>query len=377
MTLLEPIEVEPPEVGPPAATAKPAWTEVTHRSGLILKSSLSLAGLPPYDPDPEWTKALAWSRHTGDNSRGNEGTVPHEDELKLGVIRAKRVARIVMDNHAKYNSLVKKVIKADPKFTLKIRDEAPVVRFDPGLIVDLPGFMIQRDGVDIASGRLCLTVCLHESRSKIWARTSSVRDVAWGQDPCQQLQSLLGQSRAWFEAYARSVKDLYASHISEALLSTGEKRDVDVELAVQNRIEFISGDTELTGLGRLSAAVANGEDVCRDGRAKEAADQLDLLVRCAPDMGLQRDGASPILRSTPTTLDGSRYFFVPHRTARGFRGAYIARAQKDEILFAGIASTDPEPYVTVEWIGEPRREVRGSPSQHVTAELANTVAKYF
>lgn len=372
MTLLEPIEVEPP-----AVRADPGWSQVTHRSGLILESSLPLIDLPPYDPDPEWTKAaLAWSRPPGDDGHGNESTVPHKGELKLGVIRAKRAAEIVMDNHAKYNSLIEEVIRANG-LTLEVRKEAPVVRFDPGLIVDLPAFTIQRGRADIASGRLCLTICLHESRSKIWTRISSARDVAWGRNSCEQLQNLVRQSRAWFEVYAPLVMKLYAIHISEALLRTGEKRELDVELAVRNRIEFISGDTILAGLGQLSAAVANGEDVHRDSRAKEAADQLDLLVRCVPEMGLTKEGASPVLRPVPTTLDGNRYFFVPHRTARGFRGAYVARAQKDEILFAGLASTDPEPYVTVEWLGQATRPVSNSPSQHVTAELANTVAKYF
>jgi hypothetical protein len=380
MTLLEPIEVDAP--------AKPSWSRVTHRTGWILRSIVSpLADLPPYDPDPKWTEAaLAWSGQNSDDAQVREDRISNKGELKLGVIRAKRAAQIVTRNHGQYNDLIAQVIGAKREITLKVRDEAPAVRFDPGLIVDLPAFTITRDHTDIATGRLCLTICLHESRSKIWTRTSSINDSAWGNAPCDQLKNLVETSRAWFEAYAPSVMDLYARNISEALLATGEKREIDVELAIVNKMELVSGDTTLKGLGRLSAAVANDEDVYRrdddsaeSAEARKAAQQLDLLVKCVPGMGLKDDGASRVLRRAPTTLDGNRYFFVPHRTARGFRGAFIVRAHRDELLFAGIASTDPEPYVTVERLDgpTPTRPVANSASQHVTAELANTVAKYF
>jgi hypothetical protein len=387
MTLLEPIGAETKP-----AVAKPAWSQVTHRTGWILQANVSpLADLPPYDPDPDWTEAaLAWSRPddrpaggspirteaTGDQGALPSGT-PEKGELVLGVVRAKRAAQIVMRNHAQYNALVEKVIAAKGELTLKVRNEAPAVRFDPGLIVDLPAFAISDRRGEIATGRLCLTICMNESRSKIWNRTSSVNDAAWGSGPCEQLNNLVDTSRAWFEAYAQLVMDLYARNISEALLTTGEKHEINVDLTVRNRFELISGDTELTGLGRLSAAVANGEDISQDEPAREAAQRLDAIVRCVQGMGLEKDGVLPILRPVPTTFDGNRYFFVSHRTARGFRGAYAVNAQQDKLLFAGIATTDPDPYVTVERLGEPTRPVANSPSQHVTAELANTVAKYF
>jgi hypothetical protein len=218
---------------------------------------------------------------------------------------------------------------------------------------------------------------MHESRSKIWSRISSADDRYWGRKPTSQTQTLIEKGRAWFDEYAVEVKDLYAQHISEALRSTGENRDTDVGLTVANHIELVSGDTTLRGLGRLSAAVANEEKIDRDPLATEAAETLNAMVRATPGMELDDGGVSAILRSSPTMIDSKLYYFVPHRTARGYRGIYVVRSEKGRITFAGVASADAEPYVTMHRLGESERQVTGSPSQHVTAELANTVAKYF
>lgn len=372
MSLLE------PDAPATTATAGAGWSNPTHRAGWILQAKVSpMAGLPPYDPDPKWTEATLGAEPPDAHGGASLWPEPKKGELLLGVIRAKRAAQIVMGHHVQYNRYVEDVIAAEGKFTVKILDEQPAVRFDPGLIVDLPSFAIKQGAETVATGRLCLTICMHESRSKIWTRISSVKDAAWGSTPCEQLQTLVGASRRWFAIYARSIMIQYAEDISAALLATGEERETDVSLEVRNQIEMISGDTTLTGLGTLSAAVANDDDIDRDPRSREAAARLDQFARCAPGLGLEHDGAAGILRASPTTVGGTPYFFVPHRTARGFRGIYAVRAEGNRLVFGGIASTDPDPYVRVRRLGGPIRSAVNSPSQHVTAELANTVAKYF
>jgi hypothetical protein len=381
MTLTETIAERP-------AATKPTWSAVTHRIGWILQAQiLNQAEFAPYDPDPKWTKAaFEWTRHAKEEDIELEGAPeertlpyprPEKGDLLLGVTRAKSVAQIVMKHHREYNELIEKVIAGKDGLSFVPRDEKSAVRFDPGLIVDLPGFSIQKSGKDVATGRLCLTICMHESRSKIWSRLSSADDRYWGSTPTLQTDKLVKKSRAWFDAYAVGVKNLYAQHISEALRSTGEKRDTDVELAVANRIEMVSGDTKLRGLGSLSAAIANEEEIGRDPLAAEAAETLNAMVRATPGMDLADGEARRILQPSPTMLDSKLFYFVPHRTARGYRGIYVVRSEKEKITFAGVASADAEPYVTMHRLGESERQATGSPSQHVTAELANTVAKYF
>jgi hypothetical protein len=381
MTLAETIAERP-------TATKPTWSAVTHRVGWILQARiLNQAEFAPYDPDPKWTKAaFEWTRHAKEEDIELEGAPeeptppypqPEKGDLLLGVTRAKSVAQIVMKHYQEYNKLVERVVAGKDGLSFVPRDEKSAVRFDPGLIVDLPGFSIQKSGKDVATGRLCLTICMHESRSKIWSRISSADDRYWGRKPTSQTQTLIEKGRAWFDEYAVEVKDLYAQHISEALRSTGENRDTDVGLTVANHIELVSGDTTLRGLGRLSAAVANEEKIDRDPLATEAAETLNAMVRATPGMELDDGGVSAILRSSPTMIDSKLYYFVPHRTARGYRGIYVVRSEKGRITFAGVASADAEPYVTMHRLGESERQVTGSPSQHVTAELANTVAKYF
>jgi hypothetical protein len=221
---------------------------------------------------------------------------------------------------------------------------------------------------------------MHESRSKIWARISSVKDEAWGGDPCEQMNNLVTQSRQWFAAYADSVRKLYEKNIAEALTSSHETRESNVKLSVRNELEFVSGDSDLKGLGRLTAAIANEAEINADELSQQAAQQLNDFIRCVPGMALAddgRDAVAEILRPESSTLGSGRYYFVPYRTARGFRGVYAVRAEEEKLLFAGIATTDSDPLVTVHSLGGPRRPVANSASQHVTAELANTVAKYF
>jgi hypothetical protein len=371
------------------------WRNITHRAGWILQAKQSTSGLPPYDPKAEWTEAARqWALFTGEESESaKEALAPDDDgdrtlpfpkaatdELLLGAVRAKRAARIVMREHEHYNSFVAGTIGAHGDIKLTFRSESPAVRFDPGLIVDLPAFSMEKRGREIATGRLCLTVCMHESRSKIWTRISSVNDEAWGSTPCAQLRTLVAQSREWFASYAVNVVRLYEKHIGEALATTEERRDTSVTLSVRNRIELVSGDTGIPGLASLTSAIANHDDVYAEGMTCEAAEQLDAIACCAPDTGISRDGTrvvDAILRSDSSKLGLGRYYLVPHRTARGFRGVYLVRAWDERLLFVGIASTDSDPLVTVRPFGVPSRFAANSPSQHVTAELANTVAKYF
>ena len=242
------------------------------------------------------------------------------------------------EQHKAYNAFVAETIGADKGLTVGFRSEPAAVRFDPGLIVDLPAFTIQQGGTIIASGRLCLTVCMHESRSKIWSRISSVKDATWGNNPCEQLQTLIERSRSWFNVYANSVKQLYAKQIEQVLASTSEPHP-SVDLSVRNKMELISADTSLHGLSNLSAAIANHERIDRDKLTHQAAVQLDAMVRCIPDTGIATDPSSvlSILNSETSNLGPGRYYLVPHRTAREFRGVYVVQSLADRLLFAGTA----------------------------------------
>jgi hypothetical protein len=381
---------------PPAALRQTAgaatWHRVTHRAGWILKAKqTNPSGLPPYDPDAKWTEAAReWSRYKDED----DSPLPREsrrafdddgaplrkaepDELLLGAIRAKLVAQNVMDNHARYNKFVRDTLHAFGGFDVKIRAEQPAVRFDPGLIVDLPSFTVYMENKEVASGRLCMTVCMNESRSKIWSRITSMDDAFWGAEPKTQTEALITQSRKWFEQYADHIRALYEKHIADALRASHEPHP-RVDLTVQSRIDLVSGDVSMPGLAGLTNAIAGRNPDFDNPAARAAARQVDLMVHSVPNMDVAADGSAvdAILRSDTTKLGKGRYYLVPDLTPLGFRGMYVVRAWEDNLLFAGIATEDSNPAVTVVALDEKHPAVN-SPSQHVTAELANTVAKYF
>jgi hypothetical protein len=377
---------------PPAALRQTegaaTWGRVTHRAGWILKAKqTNPSGLPPYDPEPEWTKAaLEWDDQSPRVSVRVDKGVPFPtrdpNELLLGAIRAKLAAQNVMDNHAQYNAFVGGAL-GKSGLTVEFRDEPPTVRFDPGLIVDLPSFTVNYGHALVATGRLCVTVCMNESRSKIWSRITSVDDAFWGSEPKVQTESLVEQSRAWFKEYADQIRALYETHIEAALRVSGEP-DPAVDLTVHSRIEFVSGDVseDVPGLAGLTKAIASRNPVFNDPLTCNAARQVDEMVHSVPNMEVppDRSALDAILRDNTAQFGSGRYYLVPDRTPLGYRGVYVVRAWEDNLLFAGIASEDSNPPVTVVPFDQPSDQPSRrafSPSQHVTAELANTVAKYF
>jgi hypothetical protein len=369
------------------------WGRVTHRAGWILKAKqTNPSGLPPDDPEAKWTEAAReWSldRDEEDRPLPRESTRAFDDdgapfrktepdELLLGAIRAKLVAQNVMDNHARYNKFVRDTLHRLGGFDVKIRAEKPAVRFDPGLIVDLPSFTVYKENKQVASGRLCMTVCMNESRSKIWSRITSMDDQYWGTEPKTQTEAVVLQSRLWFEHYADNIRALYQKHIEDALRASREP-DPGVHLTVQSRIELVSGDVTMPGLAALTNAIATRNPDLDSPAAREAARQVDAMVHSVPNMDVAADGSAvnAILRSNTTQLGRGRYYLVPDLTPLGFRGVYVVRAWEDNLLFAGIASRDSSAAVTVVAPFDEKHPAVNSPSQHVTAELANTVAKYF
>jgi hypothetical protein len=304
------------------------------------------------------------------------GIVADNHGVGQEAMRLDAAAQILMREHERYNDAIASIISDTADTTVSFHSEVPAARFAPGLIVDFPAFRIERRGVMIATGRLCATVCLHESRSKVWMRISSVNDEAWGDTSLQQLQNLVGQARHWFSSSVADLVTLYQSHLEEALAQRG--RPASINFSVRKKIEIISGDTPLKGLSSLTTAITNREDVHRQIPSSQAARRLDAFARCVPGMGLgvdHQDSVIAILQSDAPSL-GGHYYLVPHRTAQGFRGVYIVHEYAEGLLFAGIASVDPDPLVLVRHLGQQRIEPN-SPSKHVTAELANIVARYF
>jgi hypothetical protein len=155
-----------------------------------------------------------------------------------------------------------------------------------------------------------------------------------------------------------------------------------VTLSKRSHIEFIAGDTTIGGLQDLTAAIAKRANVYEaDSPARDAALQLDSFVASMPEMEIP-DGAEAtgaVIRSDNSRFGfGGRYYLIPHTTVRGSRGVFIARAQGNTLHVAGITGADLDALVRVERLGakQPHRPL-GTPAQHVTAEIANTVAKYF
>jgi hypothetical protein len=373
MTLVDPTNA----VAERPALRDPAWSGMTHRIGWILQArQRNPSGLPAYDPEAKWTKArLGWEQSA------------ESGELVLGVRRAKAAAKAIVDASDEYNALLNRTFR-DAKLDVTFRREQPAVRYAPGIIVDFPAFILKQDGHDIASGRLCVTVCLHESRSKVWVRFSSMNEGRWGATPCDRLAAFTDTARAWYAAFAPSVVALYGAHIEHALRDS-EEPDPEVILTQRGHVEFIAGDTDVQGLQYLTAAIAKRANVYEDPRSREAAEHLDAFVACVremkmPDPAQRATGA--VVRSDSSQFGAGRYYLIPHTTVRGSRGVFIALAQGNTLIVSGIAALDPDPLVRVERLDDADRPLRamgtpprpmGTPAQHVTAEIANTIAKYY
>jgi hypothetical protein len=147
-------------------------------------------------------------------------------------------------------------------------------------------------------------------------------------------------------------------------------------------VEFISADTSILGLGDLAASIVQHRDLYADERVRQAAEQLEAMVECVPDMGIPRGVPkvlTAVVHSDTEALKGhGSYYLVPHRTVRGAQGIYVVRVRGPNLLFAGIAANEPDPLVEVRKASEPvRPAVPGAASQNVTADIANTVAGYF
>jgi hypothetical protein len=357
-------------------------TGITHRIGWVLiatQEGVPTPSLDELDPDhPEFWAAAARDWANAIDEAETLAPTTHEtepDELSLGVVRARAAAKKVMEACKDYNAaIVAGIAGLEPGETAEFSEENPAVRFAPGAIIDFPKFLIRRNGEALASARLCLTVCLNESRSKFWVRFSTPEESTRTFD-IEAVNSFVRDTWTWFNSFGDRVLELYRSNLESVLRE--EYRDVDVKIGIRNRMSLLSTDSAAEGIGTLISDIASQRNFYRDN--SPAVVQLEELVRSVPEMGIGAKTRHPlgaIARAETSQLKGAgRYFLVPHRTVRGSRGVFVARAHGTDLNFAGIADADPDPLVHVR-----RPDARpsiGTPSQGLTAELANTVAKYF
>ena len=176
---------------PPAAFRQTkgaaTWSRVTHRAGWILKAKqTNPSGLPPDDPEAKWTEAAReWSRDRDED----DNPLPRESargvRRRRRAISENRTGRAPAGGHPRQACraecdgqprAIQQVRPRHPAQDWRLRRQSPpqklAVRFDPGPIVDLPSFVVYKENKEVASGRLCMTVCMNESRSKRSGRAS-------------------------------------------------------------------------------------------------------------------------------------------------------------------------------------------------------------
>lgn len=373
-----------------------------HRSGgLVARFAHVLEVKRPSEQEPsgseDWlAKAYAWANQTtadettlaitGAREQMAPAALDPSSELVLGVDRAHECADRIISETASYTKSVKDRLKQEFHLEAEFFDEPTIVRFDPGGIIDFPGFLLRQGDQVVANGRFCVTVCLHQSRSKIWTRLNDVRDNHGGR-PFAERRKFIDLAQQWFEkAIAPALQERYRSTLAE-LLNLSED---SLEMKPANHITIIAEDVQSHHLGALAEALKHGDDVQGHQELVTLAAQLDAIAREVPGLGMDGRSVGQLTFQTPNDFSDRRgqHYLISPKTTRGNRGVLICRAERNAILAVGLASDEARALVTVErpakvqfdaenGIVVQRTERLGpKPSGNLTAEVANTIARY-
>lgn len=310
-------------------------------------------------------EALRWAKGSTDTA---------DCDVKLGAENARAVAREILKNADAYSEAVRSAIEAtNDNVVVRFLPEEPTIRFAPGVVIDFAAFDVLVNDQVFVRGRACVTVCLHESQSKIWIRFSQVATQL-------TLRGLLDRTGPWFDDAVKQIADKYQQDIETVLRSRVGAARTGVELEARHKIEIVSADLPGDGLAALAEALDDGVPVSSVEGASAASEAMDALVQVVhqeappPLVAVVHDSA---IAGRPVA-DANTYL-IAHRTARGNFGVYLARAKGWHVILVGVAGNDDRPLI--EPVGRDTEDNLPAPSRpaslNVSAELANTVARHF
>jgi hypothetical protein len=285
-----------------------------------------------------------------------ENTKDAAGDLALGLDRAEHVRNAILNESLpEYTEKLLESLQSAHEEIQSITSsvEALSVRFKPGPIIDFPSFSIEwaHNGVFYTVlARVCLTVCLYESRSKIWLRflNSYVNGKASpGLEPFKEatkehLQAFREATERWAATILNTMIPIYERNIQAAFGPQPK-----ITLSIKHIVQFLAVDEGFEAVARLAHDVsANG------GR----------LARC--DAGWREfDWLLEAFSPSGNRLDLS---LIEHVTERGRSGVFALIEEGPRAVYVGVGALAP---------GEMLESLSGA--IQVTAEIAFMFAKHF
>lgn len=298
-------------------------------------------------------------------------------ELRLDVSQAELVCkRVLGDSYGAYSADVGRVLQKhsdanDPVSKVSdirsAKNEGPTLSFGPGQIIDFPRIWLKSTALGWVEARLCMTVCLFESRSKFWVRFVAHR-AELDRDAAEDfLPRFRDVTREWTVSILNHLVDAYQSDLQSV---TGS----DVELKVRNIVQFFGIDTAAADIDTLADHVRFGEKLYIGHPSTAAGTELLLLAKIMEASAKSAGG-------------GGDEFIVPiaHTTSRGRTGVFVRLNDEKSLSYIGIGALAPDEVLLFEAQRqfsnsvnpEIGRELRTSGMLQVTAEMANMIARNF
>ena len=239
-------------------------------------------------------------------------------------------ARLDSYRQAQRDSMISLEEEKRPSDVMDYGEEKTIrARFAPGLILDFPSQRIKVGPFELIN-RTCLTVCLKERQSKIWARFVVDRiDKKGASDMSeQQIKQFQVYSDALADACISGIQAEYERDFSEAF---GEP----VKIRLGETLVFLSVDGEYHDSGNKIRA-ATGALQTSTGRIdviedSDLAASLRAVTRAVmPELGTDQTKSSEFKVSEKATL-------LPHVTSQGTSTIFVVLPREDCAIFGGVA----------------------------------------
>ena len=322
-------------------------------------------------------KALALRRTRSDSEpsgdlislTGDQAVQLGEEFLGRETSITNDISRSVIDAAAKLDSPIALVETADK------RSEDARLDFAHGVIVDFQNAYFE-SALFKHRTRVCVTVCQHGTKSKIWFRSQCVgfrerQDKEWypAIDMSEaRITAFFDQAHHIGELALSAVQSIYDEHLK--CLIVAELGEHEAHLHIANRFEFRTFDSDSERLETLYYKLKRGDsftETLKDNLEKQPGDIEPAMT--AVNVALP-EFPDPLL-ALASLKDDEKFSVVDHASAVGDIGIFVRELveETDEEsalqLFSG-AAFDPS-------ADNPDKDAIESPAYRVATEMLATV----
>lgn len=293
-----------------------------------------------------------------------------ENELTLKPKEARKLGRQIVRNVDGYLDAIERALRETGEITRVARTDDVQVKFSPGLVIDFP-LLSFRSGPFQVHLRSCVTVCLNESRSKLWVRFLLADiDGKDAEDPdAEQLKAFFAQCETWSEAISKVLISSYKEDFS-AVANRAAK------LSSIGSLVFYGIDTDDPEFRETMERLKYGATI---DDLRQENDTVAAAIVALSDLTLRETSE----RAPPEAAAGScERIYLPHESLEGRAGLFSVVTHDNVARFAVLAEAvegsgawgDDEDDVAK---ARPRKFWRPSGALTVTADLSNIYARSF